>query len=54
MRKDQEDKIAQPVPHNARYISQDIQNKMIEMMSTLVTEEINKDTGHKQATGHRH
>lgn len=38
-------KIAQTIPHNARYTSHDIQNSLIEIMSTLVTEHIVKEVG---------
>lgn len=38
-------KIAPTIPKNATYISHDIQNEIIELMSTLVTEHIVEELG---------
>uniref|UniRef100_A0A8C9YYB0 TTF-type domain-containing protein n=1 Tax=Sander lucioperca TaxID=283035 RepID=A0A8C9YYB0_SANLU len=38
-------RIAQSIPHNARYTSHDIQNNIIDIMSTMVTEQIVKEVG---------
>jgi len=38
-------KIVPTIPENARYVSPEIQNEMIAIMSSVVTEEIVKEVG---------